>query len=128
MNTAKKNIINVAVIFILFSSIIVRLFLSDDNNTWINVINFIGIIMAWLNLHFDIYNEYHGYKKFNFFTGISAIVVIIMSVIAVLIFFNIILVTSKFDDIITLLTLLISLPSEFYKKLIGTSIEKGDKI
>lgn len=124
MNKSKKNMINVAVVFVLLVLISIRLFISDENCNWISAINFSGILMAWANIHIDLYNELNNYEKIHFFTGISYFIIAILVIITILVLFGIISFTIRINDIITLITLLISLPCELHKKVLGSLIKR----
>lgn len=125
MNKAKKNTINIVVLFILLVLIVVRVFISDKNCNWISAINFSGVLMAWCNIHFDVYSEFNSYEKIHFFTGVSCTVIVVLAIITVLVLLEIIDFSIKTNDIITLITLLISLPCELHKKIIGSIIKRG---
>ena len=113
----KSNIYNILKIVILFTLIVVRLFSSNINNL-INAINFASIIVACFSLYCDTYYECRQHKKIHMFTGIFIFVFCILTIIEVLIAIGIISVSSMWNDIITLCTLLISLPAKLYKRIL----------
>ena len=98
--------------------IIVRLFLTDINNL-INAIDFAGIIIACFALYWETLQECRNYKKINMFTGISILFFCVFIIIEVLIVIEIISVSSLWNDVITLCTLLVTLPSKLYKKILA---------
>ena len=114
----KSNIYNIVTVAILITIIIVRLFLTDIDN-WINAINFAGIIIACFSLYCDTFQECKNYKKINMFTGISILVFCVFVIIEVLIVIEIISVSNLGNDVITLCTLLLSLPANLYKKILA---------
>lgn len=124
MNKSKKNIFNISVIFILIVLIFIRSFVPNEISNWISAINFAGVIMAWANIHIDLYSELNSYEKIHLFTGISYSIIAILTIITILLFFGFLSLSLRTNDIITLIILLISLPSELYKKIIGNLIKK----
>lgn len=119
MTENKKNIYDILIIAVLITLVIIRLFLRKNDCSWINAINFGGIIIAYASLYFEIFSACKKLEKINYYTGISVFILIVLVVIEVLVAFNIIKISSLGNDVITLITLLISLPAKFYKKLIA---------
>lgn len=116
--------LNVAIVFVLLVLVCIRFFISDENCNWISAINFSGILMAWANIHIDLYTELNNCEKIHFFTGISYSIIAILVVITILVLFGIISFSIRTNDIITLITLLISLPCELHKKILGRFIKR----
>lgn len=76
------------------------------------------------SLFFTFHSKYGQYKKTYPIIGVFMLLSTILIIIGVLIFTNILVPTSKANDSIMLLTLLISLPSELYIQLIGQYVKK----
>lgn len=79
--------------------------------------------MAWITIHIELYNELKSCEKIHFFTGISYTIIAVMITITILLLCNAIEFSIKTNDIITLITLLISLPGELHKKILGSLIK-----
>ncbi len=80
--------------------------------------------MAWCNIHIDVYTTLKSSEKIHFFTGISYFIIAILVVVTVLVLLEIITFSVRTNDIITLITLLISLPCELHEKAIGHLIKR----
>lgn len=117
MQKSKKLIRDIVVAAVLITLIFARVILSEENCLWINAINFAGIIMACVSLYVDIFNECRKLEKINLFTGVCVCILAILVVVEVLVFLNIIKFSTRWNDVITLLVLLISLPSKLYTKV-----------
>lgn len=124
MKTAKYNIFHWGIIVFLLLLIFIRLFLPDGAYSWINLINYLGLLIAFVSLIFDICNSCNHSNKFFSLVTISIILFTILVIIGALIFTNILTPSSKTNDFIMLLTLLISLPSQFYIQLINFYLKK----
>lgn len=124
MKTAKYNIFHWGIIVFLLLLIFIRLFLPDGAYSWINLINYSGLLIAFVSLIFDICNLCSHSNKFFSLVTISTILFTILVIIGALIFTNILTPSSKTNDFIMLLTLLISLPSQFYIQLINFYLKK----
>ena len=117
MQESKKNIKDIFVALILLTLIIVRVFVAGESCLWINAINFAGVIMACITLYIDTYNECKKLEKINLFTGICVCIFGVLIIMEVLVILNIIRFSTLVNDVITLLALLISLPSKLYTKV-----------
>lgn len=115
---SKSNIYNIGIIVILTTLIFVRFFSTDATN-WINAVNFGGVITAFLSLYFNIFDECKEYKKIDMLTGISVIIFCALIIVEILIVLEIISVSTMWNDVITLLALLVSLPSKLYKRILA---------
>lgn len=124
MKTVKYNIFHWGIIVFLLLLIFIRLFLPDGAYSWINLINYSGLLIAFVSLSFDICNSCNHSNNFFSLVTISTILFTILVIIGALIFTNILTPSSKTNDFIMLLTLLISLPSQFYIQLINFYLKK----
>ena len=119
----KQRIIDFCEIVVIFVFVIIRIMSSYDGSVWINCLNFAGVILALYSLYADVYGEYSKYEKINIITGVFYVILVPLLVIAALIVAEILVPNTKCNDIILLVTLLISLPSRLYKDLIGIWIK-----
>ena len=118
----KKSIIHIVILIFLITFLFVRITTNKINTDIIQAINFSGLALAWFSLYMDLHNENKGSKKFTFFTGIFIIVLTTLVVITTLISFSVISFSTKTDDCITILTLIITLPSKFYVQVISKKL------
>ena len=119
MEKAKKNISDISITIVLFLLIIIRICQPEKNHEWINSINFAGLIIACLTLYFDIFQESHKLKKISLFVGIFICILSVLIISEVLLVLDIIKLSPVANDTITLITLLISLPSQLHKRIIS---------
>ena len=127
MTKVKHNFSLLAIAVILFALIVVRLILPEGSYSWINAVNYAGLVIAiisLISLFFSMCNEYRQRKRFYPIAGIFAILIIVLIFIGILILTNIIVPNAKANDSIMLLTLLISLPSQLYVDLMGQYLKK----
>lgn len=124
MTTLKHSFSLFAIVIALSALIVVRLILPAGSYSWINTINFTGLIIAIGSLFFDMCNKYMQNKNFYSIVGWFVIFFVILVIIDVLILTNILNPSSKANDSIMLLTLLISLPSQLYVDLVGQLLKK----
>ena len=124
MTTLKHSFSLFAIVIALSTLIVVRLILPAGSYSWINTINFTGLIIAIGSLFFDMCNKYMQNKNFCSIVGWFVIFFVMLVVIDVLILTNIFNPSSKANDSIMLLTLLISLPSQLYVDLVGQLLKK----
>ena len=121
MNT-KNNLSYICLSVFLITFFIVRIATNNINTGIIQTVNFSGLTLALVSLYMDLHNENKGSKKFTFFTGVFVFVLVILVIVATLIFFSVISFSTKTDDCITILTLIITLPSKFYVQVISKKI------
>lgn len=124
MTKLKYNFSLCIIVVILITLIVIRLTLPEGSYPWINAINYMGFVVAIVSLFFTFHSKYGQYKKTYPIIGVFMLLSTILIIIGVLIFTNILVPTSKANDSIMLLTLLISLPSELYIQLIGQYVKK----
>ena len=117
MNENKIVIKDIFCVGAIITLIAVRFLVSEDNCLWINAINFSGIIMACLSLYFYIFKECKELKKINLFTGVSVCILAVLVIVEILVILNLIKFSNLWNDVITLVVLLISLPEVLYKRI-----------
>ena len=120
---AKGKILEVIEIAILITLILTRFFIASEQNTWISVLNYMGLIIAKVSLYMEIHRQCSTYKKFDMVTGIFVIILAILAVIAGLVFAEIVVLDTKIKDVISLFTLLITLPIRLYVSIIDEVIK-----
>lgn len=121
----ERNTRTVAIITVLIVLIIVRLLTTDTGGTkWIELINIAGLLIAIFALLNDVYLECKGYEKTPLVIGTIFFMLIIACIIGTLIFTRTITPSQRANDIIMLITLLVSLPSHFYVRLIKHYVSK----
>lgn len=121
----ERNTRTVAIITVLIVLIIVRLLTTDTGGTkWIELINIAGLLIAIFALLNDVYLEYKEYEKTPLVIGTIFFMLIIVCIIGTLIFTRTITPSQRANDIIMLITLLVSLPSHFYVRLIKHYVSK----
>lgn len=124
----ERNTRTVAIITVLIVLIIVRLLTTDTGGTkWIELINIAGLLIAIFALLNDVYLECKEYEKTPLVIGtifFMLIIVCIIGTLGTLIFTRTITPSQRANDIIMLITLLVSLPSHFYVRLIKHYVSK----
>lgn len=120
----KRKIFNLIVIVLLCSCIVARIIVDNNNTKWIKGITILGFFISVFTLYFELYRQNKNNKRFAHFTGWFIIICIILLFLSVLIALRVIPTTNKFDDIIMIITLLISLPSVFYQQVLTNYFNK----
>ena len=121
----ERNTRTVAIITVLIVLIIVRLLTTDTGGTkWIELINIAGLLIAIFALLNVVYLEFKEYEKTPLVIGTIFFMLIIVCIIGTLIFTRTITPSQRANDIIMLITLLVSLPSHFYVRLIKHYVSK----
>lgn len=110
----KERILEIIEVFVLCTLIVARFLISEDNIAWISLLNYLGLFIAFASFFMMSCEEFSTKKKFNVVAGVFVVVMIILSVIAGLIFAGLIVLNTKWNDIILLVTLLVSLPTRLY--------------
>lgn len=117
---------NIVIIVVLITLMLIRL-LSKENAGWITTVNFVGLVIAVYSFLVEFSSksrEGKNKKCFNFCKGLLLIVIVLLAIVACFIFTGGITVSSKGEDEVLLLTLLISLPAREYSDLIVTFLDK----
>lgn len=118
MERTKQKILEIVEIVLLLTLIGARIAINSDENNWISLLNYIGLLIAYVSLYLDISAECARNKKFDVFTGWFVVLLGILVFIGALILSEIIVLNTKMNDIILLVTLLVSLPTRLYKSII----------
>lgn len=111
----KQRIYNLIVIVLLCSCIVARIIVDNNNTKWLKGITILGFFISVFTLYVELFQQNKNKKRFAFFSGCFVIINVIFLFLSVLIALSVIPTTNKFDDIIMIVTLLISLPSKFFQ-------------
>ena len=108
-----------AVFVFLLIVLIIRLLLKDEQSKGIQIIGLLGVIIALADLYGN-----HEKDKFRIISGLAVVIVFLFMIILAGMFWNFIVLGSKGNDILTILALLISLPSDLYCSWVTKYIDK----
>lgn len=113
-----RYILNLGTIFALILLILIRIFSNEGG--WMVGIQYIGLGIAYLDLFSNILGTTKKIKIFKKVLGIMILFMLICIIIAILGSLQIvgILAEQKAMDIVTLITLLLSLPQKLYLRLL----------
>lgn len=103
-----------AVFVFLLIVLIIRLLMKDEQSKGIQIIGLLGVIIALADLYGNLYKVNHEKDKFRIISGLAVVIVFLFMIILAGMFWNFIVLGSKGNDILTILALLISLPSDLY--------------
>ena len=117
------RIIEIIEVFWLCTLLVVRLCVKSDQNNWITLLNVLGLIITCVSFWSNVYNRCSGYKKMNMVTGIFLVVLLFLTILAALVFAEIITLNTKCNDLILIVTLLLSLPVELLTSIIANMIK-----
>lgn len=112
------------VFFCLLTLIVVRVVFTSV--TWMGIVSYIGLMIAIWDFYKDIEDEFIFYAKFYTVRGIFILIFIVLMILGVLMTINIIPIDSRIADVLTILTLLISLPKNFLCSIIAEYIIGGN--
>lgn len=100
---------------VILALIVVRICIGSETQGWINIVNYSGLLVALWALFIRLRSIFSGKKQADFITGLFVIMLCIAFLLGVLFFTETIPCSTKTNDIILLLTLLISLPMQLYE-------------
>lgn len=100
---------------VILALIVVRICIGSETQGWINIVNYSGLLVALWALFIRLRSIFSGKKQADFITGLFVIMLCIAFLLGVLFFTETIPFSTKTNDIILLLTLLISLPMQLYE-------------
>lgn len=115
----RKSIKDYLVSVFLIVMIVVRLCGDDNSVPWIGYISYLGLIIALGDLFYEIIAKYGETKRMGLFFVFCMVGATILVVGAGLIMTETITLSSKIVDILTPLTLFISLPHKLYIRIFG---------
>ena len=96
---------------------------KNETASWIGLISYAGVLIALSDLFYECISKYKNRVGIGFFVLISTVVGIILMIVLANIFVGSIVLDAKIMDILTLLALAISLPHNFYIKLLGVLLK-----
>ena len=110
----KKRIISYLILFLLFILIIIRLFTPDSQYKWISIINCIGLLSAYIMLGIKLLNKIHNVDNKRFILGVFVLILSFLLLLLGLVLTDVLLLSTKANDVMLLITLLLSLPTDVY--------------
>lgn len=101
--------------FVIIVLLVVRICVGSEMQWWINIVNYSGLLVALWALFIRLRSIFDGKKQAVFITGLFVAFLCIALLVGILLFTETIPFSTKTNDIILLLTLLISLPMQLYE-------------
>lgn len=120
----KTKMIELMTIVVLVTLIVTRIILetlsdgTQSTEQWIAVVNYIGLPIAVYSLYMQVAGKCSAFVK-----GLGVIVCCLLIIPGVLIFTEVLTLNSLWNDLIMLVTLLISLPTRLYCSLLTKKAE-----
>ena len=103
--------------------LVTRLFLDSKQSEWIQLISFLGVIIALTDLYGNVYRENYTKDKFRIISGLAMVLATGLMLVFAGMIMKLIVLGSKGNDILTILALLISLPNDLYCNWIKRYVE-----
>lgn len=123
----KDYILQLVVFIVLLVLLIARVFLGEKEcASWIGFLNVLGVFLAFFTLHDELKREYGHSRKFDLITGIFVIIFLVLGIFSVIVGTGILTLNQFASDMVLLVTLLASLPTQLYKLLLGLWIKRED--
>lgn len=123
MKILKDVIKNIVIIVILITFILIRVFINHIDK-WIAIINYLGLIIVFANLYFEICQVNESKDKLNIIHGFALLSFIVFTVVFIFLMCDLIKLSSLLNDLILLFTLLISLPEKIYISFISRWLDE----
>lgn len=101
--------------FVIIVLLVVRICVGSEMQWWINIVNYSGLLVSLWALFIRLRSIFDGKKQAVFITGLFEAFLCIALLVGILLFTETIPFSTKTNDIILLLTLLISLPMQLYE-------------
>ena len=118
-----KKLYKWAVFIFLIAVLLIRVILKDEQSKGIQIISLLGVIIALADVYGSLYVKNHKKDKFRIISGLAIIIAFVLMCVLAGMFWNLIDIGSKGNDILTILALLISLPSDLYCDWINKYID-----
>ena len=112
-----------AVFIFLIAVLLIRVILKDEQSKGIQIISLLGVIIALADVYGSLYVKNYKKDKFRIISGLAIIIAFVLMCVLAGMFWNLIDIGSKGNDILTILALLISLPSDLYCDWINKYID-----
>ena len=118
-----KKLYKWAVFIFLIAVLLIRVILKDEQSKGIQIISLLGVIIALADVYGNLYVKNYKKDKFIIVSGLAIIIAFVLMCVLAGMFWNLIDIGSKGNDILTILALLISLPSDLYCDWINKYID-----
>lgn len=118
-----KKLYKWAVFIFLIAVLLIRVILKDEQSKGIQIISLLGVIIALADVYGSLYVKNYKKDKFRIISGLAIIIAFVLMCVLAGMFWNLIDIGSKGNDILTILALLISLPSDLYCDWINKYID-----
>lgn len=118
-----KKLYKWAVFIFLIAVLLIRVILKDEQSKGIQIISLLGVIIALADVYGNLYVKNYKKDKFRIISGVAIIIAFVLMCVLAGMFWNLIDIGSKGNDILTILALLISLPSDLYCDWINKYID-----
>lgn len=118
-----KKLYKWAVFIFLIAVLLIRVILKDEQSKGIQIISLLGVIIALADVYGNLYVKNYKKDKFRIISGLAIIIAFVLMCVLAGMFWNLIDIESKGNDILTILALLISLPSDLYCDWINKYID-----
>ena len=118
-----KKLYKWAVFIFLIAVLLIRVMLKDEQSKGIQIISLLGVIIALADVYGNLYVKNYKKDKFRIISGLAIIIAFVLMCVLAGMFWNLIDIGSKGNDILTILALLISLPSDLYCDWINKYID-----
>lgn len=119
----EKKLYKWAVFIFLIAVLLIRVILKDEQSKGIQIISLLGVIIALADVYGNLYVKNYKKDKFRIISGLAIIIAFVLMCVLAGMFWNLIDIGSKGNDILTILALLISLPSDLYCDWINKYID-----
>ena len=119
----KKRPLNFFTVVALLALILIRPWVNNANS-WISCLNYFGLVIAVFGFLIEFSSRRIKNKAANFIKGIFVLIITVMVIIGCFIVTGVIDLNVLANDEILLLTLLISLPTNYYCELLDNTINK----
>ena len=118
-----KKLYKWAVFIFLIAVLLIRVILKDEQSKGIQIISLLGVIIELADVYGNLYVKNYKKDKFRIISGLAIIIAFVLMCVLAGMFWNLIDIGSKGNDILTILALLISLPSDLYCDWINKYID-----
>lgn len=118
-----KKLYKWAVFIFLIAVLLIRVILKNEQSKGIQIISLLGVIIALADVYGSLYVKNYKKDKFRIISGLAIIIAFVLMCVLAGMFWNLIDIGSKGNDILTILALLISLPSDLYCDWINKYID-----
>ena len=118
-----KKLYKWAVFIFLIAVLLIRVILKDEQSKGIQIISLLGVIIALADVYGNLYVKNYKKDKFRIISGLAIIIAFVLMCVLAGMFWNLIDIGSKGNEILTILALLISLPSDLYCDWINKYID-----